>query len=55
MGAGHDGSLATVGFCGCAGCGAGDQAAAGGSLRQALTGSESSGDGTVDALLAGSS
>ena len=55
MGVGHDGSLATVGFCGCAGCGAGDQAAAGGSLRQALTGSESSGDGTVDALLAGSS
>ena len=40
MGVGHDGSLATVGFCGCAGCGAGDQAAAGGSLRQALTGLE---------------
>lgn len=53
MGWGHDSSLSGGGLCGCAGCGAGKAATFDG--RQALSASESSGDSTVDALVAGTS
>ena len=53
MGWGHDTSLSGGGQCGCAGCGAGKGASFDG--RQALSASESSGDSTVDALVAGTS
>ncbi|MEQ8398617.1 matrixin family metalloprotease [Thalassobaculum sp.] len=55
MSIGHDSELAAHRYCGCAGCGAGGAGAFQAEGRQALTSSESSGDGTIDALVAGSS
>ncbi|MEQ8816123.1 MAG: hypothetical protein RLO51_17230 [Thalassobaculum sp.] len=59
MSFGHVLELASVGLCGCAGCGAGGAFTGSGGpvffdqTRHALSTSESSGDGTIDALVAG--
>lgn len=51
MTVGHDSGLGAAGWCGCAGCGAGDAAME--DARRYLSTSESSGDSTIDALVAG--
>lgn len=52
MSYGHDAGLGAAALCGCSGCAAGISQS---EIRHGLSASESSGDGTVDALVAGTS